>query len=475
MFPACAFQCNQTSLQLAPPRCTLVTPRRLSATFVPEAPMTRIRSIALLTVVLAIACHQNQPKSAPTPVAPPPAPAGRGVPARPPPAPGDSGAPGVGRGGRGGAGVPSAEPNPQPYGQVVTPRGHRRKSGLFKTDRIGDSPALRDPAQRARPGHAAHDGNREDTAGLGYGGQTIAAPVVRWERRDNRILLREMNYGLIASDTADPVTVAVANANYAPIIAGVHGRVVRPRFCRGDQRHHRCSPPRRRPRSASDRGTAATWMPNRTLLSSVAAVSDQHRSPLRCHCGPARCRRRGRQSGRRPWRSSATAPQPDVPGALVDGQAPRTSDEPRLNDARVGLLHEEHDRLFPCQCRNRRQRTFITRYRLECSDQKVGNLCVPKKPIMYYVDPATPRWLVPWIKKAITDWQPAFEAAGFKNGIVAKEAPSQGRGPRLVARGCALCGHRLAAVDHRERRRSAHRRSAYRRDHQRATCRSITT
>jgi hypothetical protein len=74
-------------------------------------------------------------------------------------------------------------------------------------------------------------------------------------------------------------------------------------------------------------------------------------------------------------------------------------------------------------------RTFITRYRLECSDQKVGNLCVPKKPIVYYVDPATPTWLVPWVVKAIESWQPAFEAAGFSKGIIAKLAPSKAEDP----------------------------------------------
>jgi hypothetical protein len=69
-------------------------------------------------------------------------------------------------------------------------------------------------------------------------------------------------------------------------------------------------------------------------------------------------------------------------------------------------------------------REFVTRWRLECSDRRVGDLCYPKKPITYYVDPNTPDWLKPWIRKAITDWQPAFEAAGFKDGIVAADPPA---------------------------------------------------
>jgi hypothetical protein len=69
-------------------------------------------------------------------------------------------------------------------------------------------------------------------------------------------------------------------------------------------------------------------------------------------------------------------------------------------------------------------RRYISRWRLECSDQKVGNLCVPKKPITYYVDPATPDWLKPWIKAGIEEWQGAFEQAGFAKGIVAGVVPT---------------------------------------------------
>ena len=67
---------------------------------------------------------------------------------------------------------------------------------------------------------------------------------------------------------------------------------------------------------------------------------------------------------------------------------------------------------------------FITRWRLECSDRREGNLCYPKQPIVYYVDPATPEQWKPWIRKAILDWQPAFEAAGFKDGIIPADPPA---------------------------------------------------
>src|SRR5260221_4286711 len=68
------------------------------------------------------------------------------------------------------------------------------------------------------------------------------------------------------------------------------------------------------------------------------------------------------------------------------------------------------------------RRQLITRWRLEKKDPNAA-LSEPVKPIVYYVDPATPAKWVPWIKRAIEDWQPAFEAAGFKNAIIAKEEP----------------------------------------------------
>jgi hypothetical protein len=67
-------------------------------------------------------------------------------------------------------------------------------------------------------------------------------------------------------------------------------------------------------------------------------------------------------------------------------------------------------------------RTFITRYPAgeEGSEREISE---PVKPIVYYVDPATPAKFVPYVKQGIEAWKPAFEAAGFRNAIVAKEAP----------------------------------------------------
>lgn len=71
---------------------------------------------------------------------------------------------------------------------------------------------------------------------------------------------------------------------------------------------------------------------------------------------------------------------------------------------------------------------FIVRYRLEPKDEDIekykrGELVEPKKQIVYYTDPATPKQWRPFIIAGINDWQKAFEKAGFKNAIIGKEWP----------------------------------------------------
>ena len=68
-------------------------------------------------------------------------------------------------------------------------------------------------------------------------------------------------------------------------------------------------------------------------------------------------------------------------------------------------------------------RCYITRWRLEKKDPSAA-VSDPVNPLVYYIDPATPKYLVPWIKKGVESWQPAFEAAGFSNAIVAREVPT---------------------------------------------------
>jgi len=78
--------------------------------------------------------------------------------------------------------------------------------------------------------------------------------------------------------------------------------------------------------------------------------------------------------------------------------------------------------------------TYLDRWRLEVKDEDIaaynrGELVEPKKPIVYYIDRATPEVWRKYIKQGIEDWQVAFEAAGFKNAIIAKDPPTPEEDP----------------------------------------------
>lgn len=71
---------------------------------------------------------------------------------------------------------------------------------------------------------------------------------------------------------------------------------------------------------------------------------------------------------------------------------------------------------------------YINRWKLEAKDEDLakmaqGILVEPKKPIVFYLDASTPKKWKEYIRKGVEDWLPAFEAAGFKNAIQAKDVP----------------------------------------------------
>ncbi|UEG55185.1 zinc-dependent metalloprotease [Mucilaginibacter daejeonensis] len=103
--------------------------------------------------------------------------------------------------------------------------------------------------------------------------------------------------------------------------------------------------------------------------------------------------------------------------------------KPRLQDERIGYFTTSF-RDFDTKPQGVSNTTYITRWRLEPKPEDVerykrGELVEPKKPIVYYIDPATPKKWVPYLMQGVNDWQKAFEAAGFKNAIMAKEAPTK--------------------------------------------------
>lgn len=106
---------------------------------------------------------------------------------------------------------------------------------------------------------------------------------------------------------------------------------------------------------------------------------------------------------------------------------PKTPMRKRFFDERVGYFANKYV-LFDDDEQRAQKKFIIQRYRLEPKDKDIkkylkGELVEPKKQIVYYIDPATPKKWRPYLIAGINDWQKAFEVAGFKNAIVGKEWP----------------------------------------------------
>ncbi len=101
--------------------------------------------------------------------------------------------------------------------------------------------------------------------------------------------------------------------------------------------------------------------------------------------------------------------------------------KPRFADKRVGFFSTKHF-YFNDDQQALENRELVNRWRLEPKKEDIekylaGELVEPQKQIVYYIDPSTPKQWRQAIKDGINDWQVAFEQAGFKNAIIAKDAP----------------------------------------------------
>jgi uncharacterized protein DUF4953/uncharacterized protein DUF5117/uncharacterized protein DUF5118 len=397
---------------------------------------------SLAVAALVVAC---QPAPAPSPapaptgrgaVAPAPAPAPDTTRPAPAPTPGGGGGGGRGAGGGGAAGQP-AEPNPQAYNTVVRGAGLITKTGLFKTHRIGSRLLFEIPRVELGKDLLLVTQIKMTTVGEGYGGQALGNRVVRWDRKDNRVLLKSVSYQ-IRADSTDPIFRAVDDANYNAILAAFNVESYGPDSAPViDVTRLYTSPPNELSVLSRYGGAGVTLDATRSFFERVGTYPQNIEAEATLTLANNNAGRGGGGGGA-PVPAGGRGAAPALPASatfLVHWsmyKLPEKPMMPRLLDWRVGYFSTSTlDFSRPEQ--KSETRTFITRYRLECSSQRDGNLCVPVKPIVYYVDPATPRWLVPWVKKAITDWQPAFEAAGFKNGIIAKEAPSKAEDPDWAA------------------------------------------
>src|SRR5689334_5555451 len=184
-------------------------------------PSPRVLTPAALAIVFGSACSKT-PAPNPTPRPAPAQQTAQRGPARGDSTPGEN--PTGGRQfGQGGGGAAAAngqlpDPNPRPYARVVTADAKTR-NGLFKVHRINNRLLFEIPRKELNRDQLLVTEIAKTTLGVGYGGQALGNRVLRWEKRDNRVLLRSKSYEVIAGDSTSPVAGAVQAANVDAILA----------------------------------------------------------------------------------------------------------------------------------------------------------------------------------------------------------------------------------------------------------------
>jgi hypothetical protein len=330
---------------------------------------------------------------------------------------------GGGRGGR------AAEPEIKPFDRVIT-KDAKSDDGIFTVHRIKDRVFYEIPKDKLGREFLWVSQIAKTTLGAGYGGQAAGNRVVKWERRGDRIMLRAVSYDVV-SDPKAPIARAVEAANYNPIVMAFNIEALGKddsavievtRLFTSDVPEF----------SGRTRVGARTFDASRSFVErtvsfpeniEIEATHTYNNPPADAAAGAGRGGPAGGRGGAQPLRSGTHSVLMHYSMVLL----PEKPMQPRLFDERVGYFstrqmdYSQDEHRAP-------ERRFITRWRLEKKDPAAA-LSEPVKPITYYIDPATPKKWVPFLKKGVESWQPAFEAAGFKNAIVAKDAPSAEQDP----------------------------------------------
>jgi Met-zincin/Domain of unknown function (DUF5117)/Domain of unknown function (DUF5118) len=319
-----------------------------------------------------------------------------------------------GRNGNGGTKI-------KPYGEVIT-EDAVSDEGVFTVHRVEDKLYFEIPMAMLDTEMLLVSRIARTHTDIGFGGQKANTQTVRWQRRGKKVDLRVTSFVNVA-DTTEPIAAAVENSNFAPVAFTFD---------------------------------IAAFNPDTTAV--VIEVSDLYATDVPM-MGLQASRRKTygvrRLDAKRSFvesahsyprnievRSVLTYDATQVPSNASTGTIslemahsmillPEDPMQPRLWDDRVGFFSlSQND--YGRDEQKTPVRRYITRWRLEPSDSAAwarGELVEPVKPIIYYIDSATPEKWRPYLRAGVEDWQVAFEAAGFKNAIIAKDAPTPEEDP----------------------------------------------
>ncbi len=319
---------------------------------------------------------------------------------------------------------------PKSYEEIITKEAKTDK-GLFDVHKvkdkyyyeINDSLLGREMLMVTRIAKTA--------AGLGFGGGKQNTQVLRWQKKDQNILLRVVSHNVVANDSL-PINEAVVNSNFEPVLYNFKIATVSKdststvidvtKLFTDDVKPLGLPQSRRKSYKISNLDSKRSFI--ESLKSYPINIESRHVKTYNLSQSP------GPSMG--PSLSSSTgAVSLEINNSMI--LLPKVPMKRRYFDQRVGwFARSQID--YGLDVQESKSLKYLDRWRLEVKEEdlekfKKGELVIPKKQIVYYVDRATPEKWRKYIKQGIEDWQVAFEEAGFKNAIIAKDPPSKEEDP----------------------------------------------
>ena len=312
----------------------------------------------------------------------------------------------------------------EPYIKVITSEA-KSDDGLFKVHllddkyfyEIPDSLLEREMLMVTRI--AKNTTNKES-----FGGQKTNTQVLRWQKKDKNIVLRVVSHDIVANEEL-PVHEAVVNSNFEPVLFSFPIKAFtddkKSTVIDVTELFSTDVKPLGLPESDRKEYKISKLETKTSFIESVKSY------PLNIESRHVKTY----AASEPPSNSSTGTVSVEMSNSMI--LLPKEPMKRRIFDERVGWFTSSQTD-YGLEAQKSKEVTFLDRWRLEVKDEdlekfKNGELVEPKKQIIYYIDRATPTKWVPFIKQGIEDWQVAFEAAGFKNAIIAKDPPTKEEDP----------------------------------------------
>lgn len=317
------------------------------------------------------------------------------------------------------------EEGPKAYDEVVTEEAVT-DSGLFHVHRVDGKLLFEIPDSILGREILLVSRTARTPTDLGYGGLKTNTQTLRWQEREDedQVLLRVVSHENVAADSL-PIYEAVRNANFEPILKAFDVAAynedstsavidVTDLFAKDEPMLGLGRGPRDvyRIRSLDESRSYVAWaksFPRNVEVRHVLTYTAQQP----------------------PSNPSTGAITIEMNQSMI--LLPKEPMRPRLWDERVGYFRVQQAD-YGRSDQKVVTRRYVTRWRLEPSDTAAfrrGELVEPVKPIVYYIDPATPEKWRPYLKAGIEDWNAAFERAGFRNAIRGRMPPSPEEDPEF--------------------------------------------